>query len=130
MLAIWVVTAPFGVMALVSSSYAVNRMLSRFHRVMLPLGWFALLTVVANVIVLGEARSELALWVAAPLAGLSIWVRGRGDDDDGGSPPPEPEPSGGPSRALRYSQPRHRVLPPSRPRGHPGPRKRTPARVR
>ena len=127
MLAAWVLTAPFAVMALVSSSAALNRVLARFHGLMLPLGWAALVIVVVNVIFLGEARSTAALWIAAPLAGLSIWVRGRGDGG-GEDPPPEPEPDGGPGEARPCTRRTRPPMPAARPRGHSAPR-RVPSRA-
>ena len=122
MLAAWVLTTPFAVMGLVSSSAALNRALARMHWLMLPLGWIALFTVIVNVVFLGEARSELALWIAAPLAGLSIWVRGRGDDG-GEDPPPEPEPDGGPGDTLPCTRRTRPPIPSTRPRGHGAPKR-------
>ena len=127
MLAAWVLTAPFGVMAIVSNSDAVNRVLARAQALMLMLGWVALVTVIVNVVFLGDARSELALWIAAPLAGLSIWVRGRGDDG-GEDPPPEPEPDGGPGEALPCTRRARPPIPSARARGHSAPR-RVPTRA-
>ena len=127
MLAAWVLTAPFAVMALVSGSAALNRVLARFHAQMLALGWIALFTVIVNVVFLGEGRSTLILWIAAPLAGLCIWVRGRGDDG-GEDPPPEPEPDGGPGDALPCTRRTRPPLPSARARGHRAP-KRVPSRT-
>jgi hypothetical protein len=127
-LALWVISAPFGVIALVSGNGWVNRTLARVAWLTAPLGWAALVTIAVNLVVLGDARSELALWLAAPIAGLAIWVAGRGDDDDDGDPPPEPEPDGGPGDVLPCTARRRPVLPSARPRGHTAPR-RTPTRV-
>jgi hypothetical protein len=128
-LALWVISAPFAVMALVSGNRPLNRLLARVTLLTLAVGWAALTTVVLNVVVLGESRSVVALWVAAPLAGLSIWVRGRGEDGDGDDPPPEPDPKGDPRARLQYAQRRRPVRAPARPRGHTAPRRRRPTRV-
>lgn len=129
-LALWVIGAPFAVMALVSVNGPVKSLLARANPLTLAVGWAALITVVVNVLLLGESRSAAALWVAAPLAGLSVWVRGRDDDDeDEDGPPPEPDPKCDPRARLRYVQRRRPVRPPARARGHAAQRRRRPTPV-
>jgi hypothetical protein len=130
MLALWVITAPFGVMAMVSGSDGLKQALARFQLAVVTLGWIALATIVANVMLLGESRSELALWIAAPVAGLAVWVGGRGDDDGGEEPPPEPEPDGGPGEAARCTGRTRPPVPSARARGAHPQRRRVRTRVR
>ena len=130
MLAAWVIGAPFAVMALVSNSGGLNRTLARFHWLLIPLGWIALAILVCNAIVLGEARSELALWIAAPLAGLSIWVRGRGDDGWDPPPEPDPEPDGDPGYSLPCQRRMRPPLPSPHARGPRPARRQVRTRVR
>ena len=88
----WTLSSPFVAAAALGRSARARRAIGRFYVPALMLGWGGLAVLACGVIVLDGAPAAAAVLVGGPLAGFSLWSRGREEDDDGGLEPPRDEP--------------------------------------
>jgi hypothetical protein len=90
---IWLITTPLATAVAIARSPRGNRLVARCYWPCLALGWIGVGMLVVGGVLLEDVAAAVALGVGAPLAGLSVWVRGSGGGGDDGPPPENPEPT-------------------------------------
>jgi hypothetical protein len=86
---LWLVVAPLGTGYFVAHSPRGNRFVARCYWPCLAVGWIGVALLVVGGVLLHGPLGTLAVFVGAPLAGLSFWSR---RDGDGGGEPPDDDP--------------------------------------
>src|SRR5947207_1795762 len=86
----WVIAAPCAVMAGVTWSAALRRLVERCYWVALTAGWTGFALVAGGAALGARGAGTVAIIVGAPLVGLCVWVRREPREDDG-RPAPVPD---------------------------------------
>jgi hypothetical protein len=97
----WILMSPYGTAVVVAEVGAVRDFVTRNHLICAATGWLAMAAMVYGTLAMDCSTRVLVAAMAAPFAGLAIWVRHGGS---GGDEPIEPLPPG-PTREREEPKP-------------------------